>query len=71
MIGNIFSLLDYKDLKIKLFTDSGVFSCIHKSQKIESFKGQQVSLFSTDPTIQGNFPKKQILKYPLDLENVL
>tara|TARA_Y100001949_G_scaffold53723_1_gene45187 strand:+ start:1767 stop:2891 length:1125 start_codon:yes stop_codon:yes gene_type:complete len=23
--------------------------------------------FSTDPTIQGNFPKKQILKYPLDL----
>ena len=23
--------------------------------------------FSTDATLQGNFPKKQILKYPLDL----
>ena len=52
MIGNIFILPDYKDLNIKLFTDGGYFSCIHKDQKIDSFKGQQVSIFSTDPTIK-------------------
>ena len=51
MIGNIFSLLDYKDLNIRLFTDTGVFTCIHESQNIESFKGQQVSIFSPNPTI--------------------
>ena len=52
MIGNIFSLLDYKDLNIKLFTDKGFFSCIHQNQTIESFNGQQVSIFSVDPTIK-------------------
>ena len=51
-IGNIFSLLKYNDIKIKLYTDSGIFSCIHKSQNIESFKGQQISIFATDPTIK-------------------
>ena len=52
MIGNIFSLLDYKDLNIKLFTDTGFFSCIHDEQTIDSFKGQQVSIFSADSTIK-------------------
>ena len=52
MIGNIFSLLDYKDLKIKLLTDTGVFSCIHQSKTIKSFKGQQVSIFTSDNTIK-------------------
>ena len=52
MIGNIFSLLDYKDLNIKLFTDTGFFSCIHKDQTIVSYKGQQVSIFSVDSTIK-------------------
>jgi len=51
-LGNIFSLLDYKDLKIKLLTDAGVFRCIYKSQKLESFKGQQVSIFTSDNTIK-------------------
>ena len=51
-IGNIFSLLNYKDLNIRLFTDTGFFTCIHKDQKIESFKGQQVSLFTADKTIE-------------------
>ena len=37
MIGNIFSLLKFPDLNIKLFTDSGVFRCIHSNQKIQSF----------------------------------
>jgi len=52
MIGNIFSLLNYKDLNIKLFTDTGFFSCIHQNQTIESYKGQQVSFFAIDPTIK-------------------
>jgi len=52
MIGNIFSLLDYKDLKIKLFTDTGFFSCVNKNQIIASFKGQQVSIFSIDSSIK-------------------
>ena len=60
MIGNIFSLLDYKDLNIKLFTDKGFFSCIHQNQTIESFNGQQVSIFSVDPTIKITSDK---LKY--------
>ena len=51
-LGNIFSILDYKDLKIKLYTDTGVFTCIHESQNIESFKGQQVSIFTVDDTIK-------------------
>ena len=51
MLGNIFSLLDYKNLDIRIFTDTGYFSCIHKSQNINSFKDQKISLFSTDKTI--------------------
>jgi len=51
-LGNIFSLLDYKKLNIQLFTDTGSFICIHKSQNIESFKGQQVSIFTSDSTIK-------------------
>ena len=52
MIGNIFSILDYKDLKIQLFTNTGIFTCIHESQNIESFKGQQVSIFTADDTMK-------------------
>ena len=51
-LGNIFSLLDYKNLKIRLLTDTGFFSCIHGSQKLKSFEGQQVSLFAQDVTIK-------------------
>ena len=52
MIGNIFSLLDYKDINIKIYTNTGIFSCIHKDQNIESFKGQQVSVFTEDTSIK-------------------
>ena len=63
-IGNIFSILDYKDLNIKLYTDTGMFTCIHSNKKIEgfcnqharinSFKGQQVSFFTQDYSIKIN-----------------
>ena len=52
MIGNIFSLLDYKHINIKTYTDTGIFSCIHRSQKIESKKGQKISVFALDNTIE-------------------
>ncbi len=51
-IGNIFSLLYYSNLNIKLLTDTGTFKCISGNQKIKSFKGQKVSLFSDDRTIK-------------------
>ena len=51
-IGNIFSLLNYSNLNIKLLTDTGTFKCISGSQKIKSFKGEKVSLFSTKDTIK-------------------
>ena len=66
-LGNIFSLLIYKNENIKIFTDTGFFRCIHKSSKIKSFKGQQVSLFCTNPDteittkhLKYNFNKKSI-----------
>ena len=60
LIGNIFSLLDYNKTNIELFTDQGVFTCIHKNQKIDSFKGQQISIFALDSTIKI---KSNNLKY--------
>ncbi|MAZ61384.1 MAG: thiamine diphosphokinase [Candidatus Marinimicrobia bacterium] len=52
LIGNIFSLYKYPNTKIKIFTDTGTFQLINKSQKIKSFKGQQVSFFLEDKTIK-------------------
>jgi thiamine pyrophosphokinase len=51
-IGNIFSILKYKDINIKIYTDTGIFSSVHKNKKIASFKGQQVSVFVLDPSIK-------------------
>jgi len=52
-LGNIFSIYElYDDLNATIFTDNGTFRCINSSSKIESFKGQQVSLFSNDKTIK-------------------
>ena len=51
-IGNIFSLLDYQDINIKIYTDTGIFKNINNNQIIKSFKGQKVSIFSPDKTIK-------------------
>ena len=51
-IGNIFSLLKYDTVSIKIFTNTGFFTTINSNKKISSFKGQQVSIFSLDNTIQ-------------------
>ena len=67
MIGNIFCLLDYKDLNINLFTDTGIFSCVHSNQKIESFTGQNVSIFAADSTIKIT---SNNLKYNFNMNNI-
>ena len=51
-IGNIFSLIKYHAVNIKIFTNTGFFTIINSNKKIRSFKGQQVSIFSLDDTIQ-------------------
>ncbi|MDC1051073.1 thiamine diphosphokinase [Candidatus Marinimicrobia bacterium] len=51
-IGNIFSLLKYDNLDLKIYTDTGIFSVVNNDEKIESFKGQQVSIFADDKTIK-------------------
>ena len=66
-IGNIFSLLDYKNLNIKLFTDTGFFFCIHNDQTINSFNGQQVSIFSVDSRIKIS---SNNLKYNFNKESI-
>jgi len=52
LIGNIFSLFKYPDINIKIFTNTGVFYLINDSKKIKSFKGQKVSVFTVDNTIE-------------------
>jgi thiamine pyrophosphokinase len=63
-IGNISLLAEYiNDVDVIMVTDTGTFIPLLKSTSIDSFKGQQVSLFAIDPeteiTTQG-------LKYPLN-----
>ena len=48
-IGNIFSILetDFK-IKVKIVTDYGIFQIIREKEKVKSFKGQPVSLFTSN-----------------------
>ena len=62
-IGNISLLLDYAEkLEVLSISNSGIFRPVLKSQKIPSFKGQQVSIFSLG--IPATITSKN-LKYPL------
>jgi thiamine pyrophosphokinase len=50
-LGNISLLIDYISfVTVRMVTDAGIFSPLQKSGKVESEKGQQVSVFSTDPS---------------------
>lgn len=49
-LGNISLLAEYaKYVKIKMVTDSGIFLPFLRNCKVNSFPGQQVSIFSIDP----------------------
>lgn len=62
-IGNISLLADYsKYLNVKMVTDNGIFLPFHKSCKIDTLPGQQVSIFSIDPETEIT---SHGLRYPL------
>jgi thiamine pyrophosphokinase len=62
-IGNISLLAEYvNDLNVIMVTDTGIFRPILKSSGIDSFPGQQISIFSIDPETEVT---SQGLRYPL------
>jgi len=62
-IGNISLLAEYaKTMNVKMVTDTGIFIPFLKSCTVQSFPGQQVSLFSIDPE---TYLTSSGLKFPL------
>ena len=52
-LANIFTLLQHPSkLDLTIYTDYGIFSVVKGEQKFDSFKGQQISLFSADQNIE-------------------
>ena len=52
-LANIFTLLQYpSQLAMTIYTDYGIFSVVQIEQKFDSFIGQKISLFATDPNIE-------------------
>jgi thiamine pyrophosphokinase len=66
-IGNISLLADYaRIVNVSMVTDTGIFLPFLKSCRIESFQGQQISIFSIDP---GTQITSTGLRYPLKKKN--
>ncbi len=62
-IGNISLLTEYaKIVNVSMVTDTGVFLPFLKSCRVDSFPGQQISVFSIDPATQITSAG---LRYPL------
>jgi thiamine pyrophosphokinase len=62
-IGNISLLAEYaKTAKVRMVTDTGIFMPFQSSCRIETYKGQQVSVFSIAPSTE--ITSKGLL-YPL------
>ena len=62
-LGNISLLADYnRDVRAVMLTDTGSFHVFNSSVTIDSYPGQQVSLFSIDPDLAVT---SQGLRYPL------
>ena len=62
-IANVSLLTEYhKIIKVKMLTDNGVFIPISKTTSFKAIPGQQVSIFSMNPTI---LICSEGLKYPL------
>lgn len=63
-IGNISLLAEYiKKVNVKMVTDTGKLTAIMESSVVQSFPGQQVSIFSIDPDTEIT---SQGLKYTLE-----
>ncbi len=53
ILANIFTLLQYpSQLAMTIYNDYGIFSVVQIEQKFDSFIGQKISLFATDPNIE-------------------
>ncbi|HOO98938.1 MAG TPA: thiamine diphosphokinase [Bacteroidales bacterium] len=62
-IGNISLLAEYsKFVRIRMITDNGIFLPFHDSCRIETFPGQQISVFSINPETEIT---SKGLKFPL------
>ena len=62
-LGNISLLADYnRDLNAIMLTDTGSFRVFDRTVTIDSFPGQQVSIFSLDPSLAVT---SSGLRYPL------
>ena len=52
-LANIFSLLELpSQIKMTIITDFGKFSIVKNKHEFDSFSGEQVSIFSTDKSIE-------------------
>jgi len=52
-LANIFTLLEFPSvMKMSIITDFGKFSIVKNEQTFDSFSGEQVSIFSTDKSIE-------------------
>jgi thiamine pyrophosphokinase len=52
-LANIFTLLEFpSQMKMTINTDFGKFSIVKSERKFDSFSGEQVSIFSTDNSIE-------------------
>lgn len=67
-VGNISLLVEYaRNVKVMMVTDTGIFYPVLKSSRLESFRGQQISIFSIDPETEIT---SSGLKYPLTRRKV-
>ena len=63
-LGNLSLLSDYaKRVKVQLLTDDGIFTPLLKSNTLESYPGEQVSIFSLNPETVFTFHH---LHYPVE-----
>jgi thiamine pyrophosphokinase len=62
-VGNISLLAEYSAfVRIKMVTDTGIFLPFHESCRLNTFSGQQISVFSIDPATEIT---SSGLRYPL------
>ena len=62
-LGNLSLLADYsQNANVQMLTDYGVFNCIFKTSTLESYSGEQISIFSLQPGTAFTFHN---LLYPV------
>lgn len=63
-LGNISLMLEYYPrIEVKIVSDFGMFFLVHSGEKVESFAGEKISVFSMDNSLKVS---SSGLKYPLN-----